>query len=244
MENRNIYKRLVLIFVFGMAMGFLESVVVVYLRYMFYPHGFNFPLSLIPDSIVIPELAREFCTLIMLLTLAWIAGKNKIQIFAYFLYSFAVWDIFYYVGLKLFLGWPSSLLTWDILFLIPMPWLGPVLSPVLASVTMILLALVFLKLNSQNKAGKVKIIEWFLIYSGAAIIFASYTWDYTRIIISNNLLGKLFELSDNEVFQKITTSYVPAYYHWDLFILGILFVYISMFMICKRAGIFVFKSSN
>ena len=61
----------------------------------------------------------------MLLAVAYIAGGNGPQRFGYFLLSFGIWDVFYYVFLKVLIGWPESLLTWDVLFLIPLTWVGP-----------------------------------------------------------------------------------------------------------------------
>ena len=84
-------------------MGFLESAVVVYLREILYPEGFAFPLSPIPVSLAVTELLREVATLIMLVTIGIIAAKRFSTGFAWFIYSFAIWDIFYYVFLKLLL---------------------------------------------------------------------------------------------------------------------------------------------
>ena len=105
--------------VFGIAFGLVESAVVVYIREMYYPEGFNFPLKAISSRVITTELWREAATILMLIAIGVLAGKNAVQRFAYFLISFAVWDIFYYVFLKLFISWPESFLTWDILFLIP-----------------------------------------------------------------------------------------------------------------------------
>src|ERR1043165_7307459 len=129
---------------FSIAMGFLESSVVIYLRALFYPHGFEFPLVLMPNYMAAVELLREAATIIMLASIGIIAGRNTAQRFAFFVYSFAVWDIFYYLFLKLTLGWPPALLTWDILFLIPMLWVGPGITPCIVSLTMILLTLIII----------------------------------------------------------------------------------------------------
>ncbi|MBK6345556.1 MAG: hypothetical protein IPF68_06385 [Bacteroidales bacterium] len=75
----------------------------------------------------------------MLLVAGIIAGRNSAQRFVFFLFCFAIWDIFYYVFLYLLIGWPASLLDWDILFLLPVPWIGPVLAPCLLSLMMIML---------------------------------------------------------------------------------------------------------
>ncbi len=130
-------RRTVWLVLYAVAMGFFEAAVVVYLRELYYPDGFRFPLVLLPDRIAWTELARELTTLIMLLAIAMIAGRDRLDRFFVFGFLFGVWDIVYYVGLWVLLGWPESLLTWDVLFLIPLPWLGPVFYPVLISLLLI-----------------------------------------------------------------------------------------------------------
>ncbi len=219
--------------IFAIAMGFLEAIVVIYLRDIYYSGGFKFPLMIIPDSTLRIEILREFCTLVMLLSISFIAGKNKLEIFSYFLFSFALWDISYYIGLKLILNWPASLFTWDILFLIPIPWIGPVLAPLISSFTMILLALVFLVLQNKNQVFKIRLGDWLFIFLGAVLIFISFIWDYSRIIIKNNLFGNILSLRQSS-FITITQNYIPHYFHWDLFILGIISIYFAIFLLIKR----------
>ncbi len=110
-------------------MGFLEAIVVVYVRELYYPDGFNFPLKPMPGWLIAVELVRELCTLLMLGGCGLDFRQEYLfQRLAVFLFIFGVWDIFYYIGLKIFLNWPESLFTWDILFLIPITWIGPVLA--------------------------------------------------------------------------------------------------------------------
>ena len=220
----NFKRKLILVFVFAIAMGFLESVVVVYLRYMFYQSGFKFPMTVIPNSILNAELVRELCTIVMIVAVSWLAGKNRTQRFSYFLFSFAVWDILYYIGLKLFLDWPQSFFTWDILFLIPVPWVGPVLAPVICSVTMIILSIIMLYGEPNNI--KLKKREWILIYLGALIIFISFVWDYSGMILS----GKL----NSESISQITSTYIPQYYRWDFFTIGMLIIWIALILMISR----------
>ena len=216
-------------------MGFLEAIVVVYLRDIYYPEGFKFPLMIIPDSTLQVEILREFCTLVMLVAIAVIAGKNKLEMFSYFLFSFAVWDLTYYIGLKLILNWPSSFFTWDILFLIPVPWIGPVLAPVISSILMVILSLLFLFLQRKQEKFQVKFAEWILIYSGAVVIFLSFIWNYAEIIISNNLLKNIFSLNQSS-FIEISRKYIPAYFHWDIFLGGIFSICVSIFLVLRRYG--------
>jgi hypothetical protein len=226
-------KTLLLTLIFSIAMGILEAIVVVYLRNIFYSTGFKFPLKIIPGHILKIEILREFTTMVMLITIALIAGKNKLQVFSYFLFCFAVWDIFYYVGLKFILNWPETFFTWDILFLIPFPWIGPVLAPIISSVSMIFLSLLFLYMENKFENFKVKAVEWWLVFSGATVIFISFIWDYASLIISKNLLKSFFSTTQ-ENLNSITQNYTPTYFNWGIFILGIILIYSSIFLIIKR----------
>src|SRR5882757_7701885 len=107
-------KTLLVVIGFSIAMAALESAVVVYLRALYYPDGFTVALKLIDQKIVLIEIAREGATVVMLAAIAYLTAKDFKNRFAYFLMAFAIWDIFYYVWLKVFIDWPSSLLEWDI----------------------------------------------------------------------------------------------------------------------------------
>jgi hypothetical protein len=137
--------RTALVVLLAMAFGYIEAAVVVYLRRIFHPAGFSFPLdsSLLASesgSLLLVEVAREAATIVLIACAALLSGKNRSQRLAYFLLIFAVWDIFYYVWLRVTLGWPGSVMDWDVLFLIPLPWAGPVLAPVLVSLLMVVIA--------------------------------------------------------------------------------------------------------
>ena len=147
------YSNLIWITFLAVSMAFVESAVVIYLRELYYPAGFDFPMVSMPGRIALTEILREIATLIMLLAMGFLAGKNARQRFAWFIYSFAVWDLFYYVFLKLVLNWPSSWFTWDILFLVPVVWTGPVLAPVLVSLTMIILAFTILYIDRATRTN-------------------------------------------------------------------------------------------
>ena len=233
MNKRESQKKLIIVGIFSIAMGFLEGIVVVYLRALYYPNGFAFPLTNIPAHIIRIELVREVSTIIMLVSIGIIAGKNSIQKFAYFIYAFGVWDIFYYVALKIFLNWPPSLLTWDILFLIPITWVGPVMAPVICSLTMILLSYVIIFFN--NKIEKIQSTEWLLIILGAISILVTYLWDFSKLIIEKGLLSQLNSLDTNSEFQKIVSAYVPVTFNWYLFGMGELLILCAVALIFKRS---------
>jgi len=130
--------RTLLIIVFAIAFAAIESAVVHYLHMHFYPDGFAFPLHELSPHFLGVEVTREVGTVIVMATVAFLAHRLWWGRLAWFMVIFGVWDIFYYVWLVVFEGWPPSLLTPDLLFLIPAPWAGPVLSPVLVSVGLII----------------------------------------------------------------------------------------------------------
>lgn len=228
-------KNLWLLSIFGIAMGFFEAMLVVYSRIAYYPLGFKFPLNLaVLDKLLFFEWLREAATIIMLLIIAIIAGKTFLQRFSYFLYAFAIWDIFYYAGLKLVLGWPASFLTWDLLFLIPVTWIGPVLAPIICSLTMIALGLLILYLENNFKLKKINFYEWGLILAGGFMILLTFIWDYFKIIIQGGFISDFFNLLSNQGFIEIVSNYVPTHYAWGWFIAGELLILGSMGLLWRR----------
>ena len=148
--NKCALKRFFTVVVFGIAFAYIESAVVVYLRALFYKDGFTFPIADFGTiegfkPFLLTEIGREAATLVLILTSSMLIGNNFRKRFAYFLVIFAVWNIFYYVWLKVLIGWPASIMDWDILFLIPVTWAGPVLAPVITSLTMIVVAIILLQ---------------------------------------------------------------------------------------------------
>lgn len=208
-------KTLVVVIAFSIAMAALESAVVVYLRALYYPDGFTVALKLIDQRILLIEIVREAATLLMLVGVAWLAGSIFKERLAYFLLSFAVWDIFYYLWLKAFIGWPSSLLEWDILFLIPFTWLGPVLAPIVCSITMILLAMVMLRGSKPLTTG-----AWGLLVAGSTVILYTFLKDYGSIIISNGFFRDYSLIMQNKDFLAIASNYIPESYSWSFFVMG------------------------
>ena len=234
------YKTLFVVIGFSIAMAALESAVVVYLRALYYPDGFTLALRMIDQQILLIEIAREAATLLMLVGVGWLAGNNFKDRFAYFLLSFAVWDIFYYLWLKVFIGWPSSLLEWDILFLIPFTWLGPVLAPVICSVTMILLAVVILRSNKQLTIGL-----WSLLIVGSSVILYTFLKDYGSIIIANGFFRDYSLIMYNKEFLAIASAYIPQSYSWEFFIIGeILILTGTVKMIGKNYWLFTGGNPN
>lgn len=205
-------KKLFVLFLFSVAMAFVEAAVVVYLRELYYPEGFSLQLKAIPRDIFAVELGREFSTIVMLITIGVIAGRNFIERFSYFLFCFGIWDIFYYIFLKQTLNWPESLLAWDILFLIPVPWIAPVLAPVLVATTMVIIAVISVLKIEKGYVLRFLKSDWILGFTATLIIFVSFILYLPRS-------------------QKL---FYP--YHWELFILGKAVGLFAFYRVLKRAS--------
>jgi len=160
---------------YAIAMAAVESAVVVYLRAL---HTGAAPLSVLqyqlPAHLLAIEVAREAATLVMLIAVAAVASRNAWEGLLYFALAFGLWDIFYYVWLWVFIGWPPSLFTWDVLFLIPVPWLAPVLAPLIVSLCLVAGALWLL----SRSALRLSRISWVLAIVGSVIVLLSFTVDY------------------------------------------------------------------
>ena len=173
-------KRFFAMVLFAVAFAYIESAVVVYLREIFYPEGFTFPLPNLLDFdpahkyLLLTEIGREAATMVLILTAAFLFGRNRHQRIAYFLAIFAVWDIFYYVWLKVILDWPASIMDWDILFLIPVTWASAVLYPVIMSAIMLAFAAAVLYRDAVDRPIKVTGVDWLLFALAAAIVTVSF----------------------------------------------------------------------
>jgi hypothetical protein len=215
-------------------MALLEAAVVIYLRELYYPDGFSVAMKLIKEQILITELAREAATVVMLYALAIIAGRTNVERFSYFLLSFAVWDIFYYFWLKVFLNWPEGLFTWDILFLLPVTWLAPVLAPLLCSITMIVLSLILLCINQQKQNYHLRSSDWLFLASGSFLILYTFIKDYSTIIIQNGWFLEIGTLVRNSKFTQLTSTYIPVSYDWLVFGIGFGIILLGIAIITIR----------
>jgi hypothetical protein len=211
-STSTIGKNVIMVAIFAMAMAFLETAVVIYLRELYYPEGFQFPLTSMDSSILKVELFRELATLIMLASIAYFAGSNNSQKFAYFLLSFAIWDLFYYVFLKVFISWPASVFTWDILFLLPSVWVGPVLAPLILSGLMIVLSLLILKTNANGRFP-ISRKEWAFLLLSSILLIVGFTYEYITTYLSNTNVGSLHDFA---------LQYIPQSFNWFIFSLGLL----------------------
>jgi hypothetical protein len=181
---------------FGISFGYVEASIVVYLRAVYdpirqslhpdRPAGELFPLIPVdqlrktaPEKswLLGVEVAREAATMIMLASVALAVAGGRSSWLPSFAISFGTWDLFFYVFLKVLLHWPPSIMTWDILFLIPVPWAAPVLAPSIVSITIIGSGLLALARPVRMLPG-----HWFALTLGGALILMSFTWDYQNLI--------------------------------------------------------------
>lgn len=201
---------------FAAAFGYVEAAVVAYLRSIytplraqFYPGSSSelFPLlSLDQLRILGPEhirrlnieLGRELATLLMLAGVALVPARKAREWTAAFVVCFGIWDISFYAFLKLMLNWPASLLTWDILFLLPVPWVGPVLAPILVSASMIACGLLLLWREQSGRPIALRAAHWAFIVLGGALVFAAFIADFRNTAAGGN----------------------PNAFHWWLFLAG------------------------
>jgi hypothetical protein len=216
--NVQLCKSLAAVALFSIAMALLESAVVVYFRELYYPDGFTVTLREIPQRIIVVEMCRELATMVMLLLIGWFVGKTMQSRVAWFLFSFAVWDIFYYLWLKVFIHWPSGVFEWDILFLLPVVWLGPVIAPVINSLTMIGLSVIILAGTRISK------LSWTLVLLGAFAIYISYTKEYTSIIIQHQFYKDGLLMFRNPEFTNIAKTFIPQSFCWGIFWIGELLI--------------------
>jgi hypothetical protein len=208
---QQVWRRLAWLAVYAIAMGLLEAICVIYLRRLF-PVETNFPIPPLEKMNV--EIPREACTIVMLAAVAWLSGINLRSRLACFFFAFGIWDIFYYVGLQWWTGWPGGLLTWDCLFLIPKPWYGPVLAPVLIS-------LYFLVgccwLHVREISGRPVKLSLVLIVSqlmAFAVWYGSFVKDAERITAN---------------------GYKGVSYSWELFAVGAIIAVAGLWLAARPA---------
>ena len=141
-------EKYILLAIFGIAMAHLEGVVVVYLRKILGitdSQSNKESLKSFPKKYLFIEKTREIATIVMLVTLAILVGENWLNMLIIFLWTFAFWDLFYYLSLYLLIKWPPKWTTIDVLFLIPRPWIAPVWFPIaISSITIIVIAILLL----------------------------------------------------------------------------------------------------
>ncbi|MEY2410352.1 MAG: hypothetical protein QOF48_3022 [Verrucomicrobiota bacterium] len=198
--NRSRAHRWICVVAYAVAMAWVEAAVVFYLRKMV--HRIEpYQSTPLPEfgGIGPTEMVREFATMLMLLTVGWLAGETRRARLGYCLLAFGTWDIFYYVFLKLITGWPGSLLDWDLLFLLPLPWWGPVMAPVGIALLLILWGTAVTQFGPAFTGASKR--SWAFASMGAATALVVFMLDSS---------GRAGERGDSECTSRgISVAVVP-----------------------------------
>ncbi len=198
-------RRLPFVAVYAVAMAYVEAAVVTYLREM---RGIDDLLRDLPtafDRFAAIEVGREAATVVMLLSVGYIAGRRLQDRIGLFVFAFGLWDITYYGWLALFGGWPSSPLDWDVLFLIPVPWWGPVLAPAL-------IAAVMCVAGAAAVWGADRGVSWRLTRTNAAVAAIGIA-----VVLYTFTVDGLGALPDGaEAVRQVR----PSDFRWPVFALG------------------------
>lgn len=192
---------------YAVAMAWLEAAVVLYLRTLVNRLDPYQPEPLPQLGNLGPaELIREAATVIMLGAVGWLAGRNLRTRFGYFIIAFGVWDIFYYVFLKPLTAWPRSLADWDLLFLIPLPWWGPVWAPMSIAMLMVLYgtALTHFERYPSHLASKWK--PWLSVVLGIGLALYVFMADAIRVAGQG---------------ADVVRNVLPVSFNWPLFALAL-----------------------
>lgn len=217
LDSLSVKTRLIYVSLFAIAMGILEAICVVYIRKIIFPPDGNITNIPISNFNFTLEAIRESMTIIMITTLSILAAFNWRTRLATFFLAFGIWDIFYYVGLKIFLDWPATIMDWDTLFLIPVAWYSPIIVPVLIS-TYFIIGSIFIIINEGN-GTKLK-----FSFSVVLLQFLGFVvWFYSFI-------------KDSALISE--SGYTNIEYSWALFFLGLIFgisSLIAAFMLGKKS---------
>ena len=161
----------------AIAFAYVEAAAVVYLRVVVGVEDLVRDVSTYDPSIAATELGREAATLLLLLAAGWAAGRNLQSRLGFAFYTFGIWDIFYYLWLKVLLDWPRSLLDTDILFLIPLPWWGPVLSPVLIALLCMAGGSFAVIRDGRGDNVRLTLAEWVSVVVGTLLVLGAFMAD-------------------------------------------------------------------
>jgi hypothetical protein len=196
-------KRLLVVMIFALAMAWFESATVTYLR-MLVGRIDPYQARPLPISVGLgqAEIVREAATLIMLFTVGWLAGRSWRSRLGYSMIAFGVWDIFYYVFLIPISGWPHSIFDWDVLFLIPLPWWGPVIAPCLIALMMIIGGTLVSQFDQPDRPIWPNRWAWLMNLSGVFVALYVFMADAIRVSIEG---------------AQAVRDILPQAFNWPLF---------------------------
>lgn len=175
-------RRLLPVALFAVAFAYCEASVVVYLRKIV---GVVEPwtdASVYDAAIGAVEFGREAATLVLLAALGWACGRNAQTRFGFALFAFGIWDILYYFWLKILIGWPASLLTPDILFLIPLPWWGPVVTPILIAVLLAAAGAAAIVRDERGRTVRIGPLDGSMMAAGVALMLWAFMADAIAVL--------------------------------------------------------------
>lgn len=174
---------------FAIAFAWVEASVVVYLREIYFEGSFSFPLLVVwgngkhvVDDLVRIEFGREIATILVLVAVGCAAGKNALQRFCYFMIAFGIWDVFYYIWLRIMTGWPESLMTWDLLFFVPLPWVGPVITPLLIALAMVTTGSIIISFDEKGRVIRWRWYDWGIESGCGLLMVVAFCWDWKNIL--------------------------------------------------------------
>ena len=174
---------------FAIGFGWVEGSVVVYLREIYFDGLFYFPIVVnwqngkhVLDYLMRIELGREIATIIILVAVGCAAGKTAWQKFSFFMIGFGIWDIFYYIWLWVMVGWPKSLMTWDLLFFIPLPWVGPVITPILIALAMTVAGSFIFYYDNEGVKFRLHWYDWVIELGCGLLMIVAFCWDWKNIM--------------------------------------------------------------
>jgi len=168
--------------VYALAMAYVEAAVVVYLRRVFGIVDLLRDVAVYDPRIVAIEIGREAATLVMLLAVGFTAGRSRQARLGFALFAFGAWDILYYVWLQVLIGWPGSLATHDVLFLVPLPWWGPVIAPVLIALLCLALGALLVVRDDQGRTVRLGGAGWGALLGGVILVLYSFMADALRAL--------------------------------------------------------------
>lgn len=209
--------RWLIVCLYAAAMAWMEAAVVLYLRVLVNRLD-PYQADPLPISVGLgqTEVIREAATLLMLLTVGWLAGRTWRSRLGYTLIAFGVWDIFYYIFLIPISGWPNSLLDWDVLFLIPLPWWGPVLAPTLIAALMVVGGTLVSQFDTPTRPVWPRGWTWALNLTGCGLALYVFMTDALRA------------LSGGEMAVR---NVLPTSFNWPLFIVGLGLMAVPIFQV-------------
>ena len=185
--------------IFAVTMGIFEGAAVVYLNRLQALGEFAGLSSPMSSVIVVTEVLREAASIVMIVAVAAVAARGFIPRLARTAIIFGIWDIVYYIVLRVLIGFPATLLTWDVLFLIPKPWVGPVAAPILVSIALVTAG--WIAILREKSAGRISphVWHWALAVAGGLVVIGSFLIDTPAAFDGTNF---------------------PARFRWEVFLPG------------------------